>query len=119
MKKYIYTIACIMILAVTLSACSSKEFPTGTYTRQNGTQEIMDDGTFTILWGDEVADEGTYSIEGDVLTWLTSSVCDQDYAGRATYQWQYEDGVLSFELIGEDHCDGRREWLSMNWFGPK
>jgi len=119
MKKIFWTITCVLLVAVSLSACSSKEFPTGTYSRQAGTVEYRDDGTFTYMFGDEVITEGTYSIEGDEILWINDTVCDAENAGSARYKWQHEDGVLSFELVGEDFCEGRREVMSINWFGPK
>ena len=119
MKKILWTIMVVLFLAAALSACSSKEFPYGTYTRQDATEEYRDDGTFTYMFGDEIVTEGTFSIEGDEITWIQDTLCDEEYAGTATYRWQYEDGVLSFELIGEDLCEGRLDAHSVNWFGPK
>ncbi len=118
MKKTLWTIFCILFVAAALCACSSNEFPTGTYTHLDGTVEYRDGGTFILMGGDEIATEGSYSIEGDEIT-LRDTFCDENNAGTATYRWQHEDGVLSFELIGEDLCDERREMLSLNWFGPK
>lgn len=119
MKKIIWTIVVVLLVAAALSACSSDEFPYGTYSRQDATVEYRNDGTFTYKFGDEVVTEGTYSIEGDEILWINDSVCDAENAGSARYKWQHEDGVLSFELIGEDLCEGRREVMTVNWFGPK
>ena len=119
MKKTLWTLFCILFVAAALSACSSKEFPTGSYTHQSYTAVFGDDGSFTLLFGDEVVTEGTYSIEGDEITWGHDTWCDAENAGTATYRWQYEDGVLSYELIGEDLCEGRRDLQTVNWFGPK
>jgi hypothetical protein len=119
MKKILWTITLVLFVAASLSACTSEEFPTGTYTRQDLTIELRDDGTFTYMGGDEIITEGTYSIDGDEIQWINDTWCDAEYAGTATYKWQHEDGVLSFELIGEDLCEGRREVMSINWFGPK
>jgi major membrane immunogen (membrane-anchored lipoprotein) len=119
MKKYIWTIACIMILAVTLSGCSNKAFPTGTYTNSLGnTKEYRDDGTFTLWYGGSVVTIGTYSIENNEIT-FQDTYCDEQNSGSATYAWTYEDGKLSFEVIGEDLCDGRRDTTSVPWFGPE
>ena len=120
MKKYMYTIACIMILAATLSSCSNKAFPTGTYTTTGqGSVEYRDDGTMTLWYGDDVVTTGTYSVEKNEIHFLHDTYCDEHYGGDATYKWQYEDGVLTFELIGEDLCDGRRNTTSQSYFGPK
>jgi len=118
MKKNIWMIACIMILALTLSACSNKAFPTGTYTHQNVVVEYRDDGTFTNWFGDDVMTIGTYSVENNEIT-FQDTYCDEQYSGSATYAWTHEDGRLSFEVIGEDLCEGRRDSMSLNWFGPK
>jgi len=118
MKKTLWTILCILFVAAILCACSSKAFPTGTYTHSDLAHEFRDDGTFSYLSGGEVVTEGTYAIQGDEIQ-FTDSYCDEENAGPATYKWQYEDGVLSFELVGEDSCDGRFAALSVNWFGPK
>lgn len=118
MKKILWTIMVVLFLAAAISACSSKEFPTGTFTRGDFVHEFRDDGTFTYKSGDEVQTEGTYTIQGDEIE-FTDSYCDEENAGPATYKWQYEDGVLSFELVGEDLCEGRFAVLSVNWFGPK
>jgi hypothetical protein len=118
MKKILWTITCVLFLAAALSACTSKEFPTGTFTRQDVAVEYRDDGTFTLMGGDEIATEGTYSIDGDEIS-IRDTYCDSENAGSATYKWQHEDGVLSFELIGEDLCEGRRDLQTLNWFGPK
>jgi len=119
MKKTLWTIVFILFVATALCACSSKEFPTGTYTYQKLTNVYRDDGTFTHMNGDEIVTEGTYSIEGDEIHWGHDTYCDRLNGGTATYKWQYEDGMMSFELVGEDLCEGRRDVHSVNWFGPK
>ena len=120
MKKNIWTITCILILAVTLSACSNKAFPTGTYTTTGeGSVEYRDDGTMTLWYGDNVVTNGTYSVENNKIHFLHDTYCDEHNGGDATYKWQYKDGVLTFELIGEDLCDGRRNTTSQSYFGPK
>ena len=65
------------------AACSddgnTNEFPVGVYhqpgsTDASGTMEFKWDGTFVLGNGDEIVTEGTYSIDGDQLTWLYSAV---------------------------------------------
>jgi hypothetical protein len=119
MKKVIWTIVFILFVAATLCACSSDEFPTGTYTFGNHyTVEYRDDGTMTLWSGDEIVTEGTYSVTDDEVT-ITDSYCNEKNAGSATYKWHHEDGVLTWELIGDDFCKERLEDYEWNWFGPK
>jgi len=119
MKKNIWTITCILILAVTLSACSNKAFPTGTYTYGRGKVEYRDDGTMTLWYGDSVTTTGTYSVENNEIHFLHDTYCDEHNGGSATYTWTHEDGRLSYEVVGEDLCDGRRDTTSLSWFGPQ
>lgn len=117
MKKILWTITCILLLASTLSACSNKEFPTGKYTRTGSVVEYREDGTYTYWNDDEVVAEGTYTVQGDEIQ-FTDDYCTEDYANPGTYKWQHEDGKLSLELI-EDRCEGRRIAVSSPMFGPK
>jgi len=115
MKKILWTIIFVLLVAATLSACSSEKFPTGKYTYDDASVEYRDDGTFTLMKRDKVVNEGTYSVQGDEIQ-FTDSYC-QD-ANPGTYKWQYEDDKLNCELI-EDPCEGRVSALSHYWFGPK
>lgn len=117
MKKTLWTIFCILFFAATLCACSSKEFPTGTYTSGIYSVEYRDDGTFTLWHEGEVSTEGTYSVTDDEIQFI-DSYCDELDANPGTYKWQYEDGVLSHELI-EDLCEGRRNTVLQTWNGSK
>ena len=118
MKKIFWTIACVFFLAAALCACSSNEFPTGSYRTGEFVAEYRDDGTFTLYENGEVSTEGTYSVEGDEITWIQDSFCDAENAGSATYKWSADDQGLKFELIGEDQCEARHTTLSVKWFGP-
>ena len=117
MKKILWTIACFMLIAIALNACSNKEFPTGKYTRPGSVVEYRDDGTYT-YWNDgELVTEGTYTVQGDEIQ-FTDDYCAEAYANPGTYKWQHKDGKLSLELI-EDLCAGRRIAVSDPVFGPK
>jgi hypothetical protein len=118
MKKILWTITCILFVAATLCACSNDGFPTGTYRNDSAVTEYRDDGTITMWDNDEIVTEGTYSVEGDEITWIQDSWCDEENAGSATYKWSADDDGLSFELIGEDLCEGRRNAMALKWFGP-
>ena len=119
MKKIFWTITFVLFVAATLCACSNDGFPTGTYTHNQYVTEYRDDGTHTLWENDEVVTEGTFSVEGDEVTWIQDSFCDAENEGSATYKWSADDQGLKFELIGEDLCKGRRDTLSVKWFGPK
>jgi hypothetical protein len=117
MKKILWTIVCILLVAAALSGCGNKEFPTGTYTRLGSEVEYRDDGTYT-FWNDgEVVAEGTYTVQGDEIQ-VTDDYCAEEYANPGTYKWQHKDGKLTHELI-EDLCEGRRTAVLQTWFGPK
>ena len=118
MKKILWTIICVLLVAATLSACSNDEFPTGSYRHNEFVAEYREDGTFTLYENGEVSTEGTYSVEGDEITWIQDSFCDEQNAGSATYQWTADDNGLSYEVIGEDQCEERFATLSVKWFGP-
>jgi hypothetical protein len=117
MKKAIWTIVVILFAAATLCACSSNKFPTGMYTYYSASVEYRDDGTYTLMSGDQVVTEGTYSIQDDEIQ-FSDSYCAERDANPGTYKWQFEDGKLSFDLI-EDPCAGRVEAVSQDWVGPK
>jgi hypothetical protein len=118
MRKAIWTIVVILFFAATLCACSNDGFPTGRYKHNPFITEYRDDGTFTMWNNDEISTEGTYSVKGDEVTWIQDTFCDAENAGSATYKWLADDEGLKFELIGEDLCQGRRDSLSVKWFGP-
>ena len=100
------------------AACSddgnTNEFPVGVYqepgsTDTSGTMEFKSDGTFVLADGDEVVDEGTYSIDGDRLTWETDSWCKNisEAAESATYTWTQDGDLLTMTVDGEDLCTDR------------
>ena len=84
MKKILWTIICVLLVAATLSACSNDEFPTGKYTYDDASVEYRDDGTFTLMSRDEVVAEGTYSIQDDEIQ-FTDSYCYERDANPGTY----------------------------------
>jgi hypothetical protein len=116
MKKILWTIICILLIAAALSACSNKEFPTGTYTNAGSVVEYREDGTYTYWVDGEVVAEGTYTVQGDEVQ-FTDDYC-AEYANPGTYKWQHKDNKLSCEVI-DDLCAGRRSALEDPMFGPK
>ena len=100
-------IICILLL-LTLCACSKSGFPTGTFKTESGISVLVfeDDGSFTFSEAGTEETVGTYSIDGNELTWETDRYCS--VLGKATYVWTFENDMLLLQLKGEDKCDGRR-----------
>jgi len=101
------TILC-MLLLIPLCACSKSDFPTGTFKTESSISvlEFTDDGSFIYSEDGVVEAEGTYSINGNELTWETDSYCT--VLGKATYTWTFENNMLLLQLKGVDKCDGRK-----------
>ena len=105
----IYAVA--FVLAALLAGCSGADngFPTGTFSANNGewVQTFDEDGSSTFLENGTIIASSTFSIRANELTWETDSYCDARGAGKAAYTWAFEDGVLLFQLKGEDNCSDR------------
>ena len=61
------------------------------------TIEFKSDGTFVLADGAAIVTEGTYSIDGDQLTWDTDSWCKNVSADAesATYTWTQDGDLLN------------------------
>ena len=111
--KLKWTLFCIAILLVLVAfaGCSSPLFPTGEFTGHLEGQEITlrfdDDGNFVILRNGSEYSGGTYSVEGNQLTWLTDSSCAAPNGETATYTWTLENQTLTFSLVEKDGCMSR------------
>ena len=87
----------------------------GTHTA--GTNEIVfrDDGGYGYPISGHVLMEATDAVDINEITFLSD---DSDYedmgANPATYQYQYKDGTLTFEVVGQDLCAQRFYQLSMD-----
>jgi hypothetical protein len=83
-------------------------FPTGRFVNDDGSYKVMrfsPDGTYVFnIAGFAV--QGTYTVDGDLYTELTNDV--QPLSAAATYRWSFDDGELTFELVGEDTDPARR-----------
>ena len=106
---------CVSLLFLSLFACSSPSFPYGTFVSDSGSDQMVlnADGSFTYSESGTVVTTGTFSIQGNELTWETDSYCDERGAGKATYTWTFEDDTLVLQLKGEDHCSDRRYVLNL------
>ena len=100
---------CMSLLLLLLSACSSPTFPYGTFVSDSGSFEMVlkDDGSFTFSESGTVVTAGTFSLQGNELTWETDSFCDEKDAGKATYTWTFENATLVLDVKGEDQCADR------------
>lgn len=104
----------LSLFLISVVACTStgtSQFPTGDYTAKLEGHEITlrfeSSGDFAIFRnGDEYA-QGTYSVNGNRLTWLTHSACPSPESETATYYWTFEDQSLTFNLVDRDDCISR------------
>jgi len=81
--------------------------------------DYKDDGIMTLWWDNCVMTTGSYSVENNEFHTGEDTTCDEQNSGSVTYASTYEDGRLSFEVIGENLCDGRRDSTSWSYFGPQ
>ena len=93
------------------------EFPAGVYhpiggSDAEGTMEFSSDGTWVLTAGDgDVYSEGTYSVDGDLFTFVTDSFCKgpSGVNESATYTWTQDGDTVTMTLEGEDGCTARVE----------
>lgn len=122
-SKFITILFCLLSALFLLSACASPpartgSFPTGTHVYKFDHEVQMTfnkDGTFELVDGEETITSGTYYIEDDVLIFGLDTYCLERGVGSFSYYWSLEDGVLTFEPIGEDDCLGRKNTMHVPW----
>lgn len=97
------------LLLLSLSSCSTPSFPYGTFVSETGSYQLVlnDNGAVTFSEYEAVVTTGTFSINGNELTWETDSYCDERSAGKATYTWRFEDDPLILHVKVEDACADR------------
>ena len=85
-------------------------FPIGVFAAKDGAWifRFDDDGTFTWSESGEVVASGTFSIQGNELTWETDGYCGNAASMRATYTWAFENDTLEFQVKGKDNCTDRQ-----------
>ena len=118
----------VMAIAIMgpLAACSDDgdtgEFPVGVYrlpgateTSIDQTMEFRSDDTFEVVFDGETMTDGTYSVDGDQLTFETDSLCKEisDAAESATYAWTQDGDLLTMTVEGEDLCTDRAELMRL------
>ncbi len=107
-KRHLNCLTAVLVLVATMAACSSAKFPYGTYVSADGSSEIQfkQDGTYTAYDGGLLVDQGTFTIQGSQIHWLTSTDCYPQ--GKGTYSWTYQDATLVMRASGADSCPGRQ-----------
>jgi hypothetical protein len=109
--KWIFLSNALFLVLLALAGCSSSQFPSGEFTSQLEGQEITlrfdGDGNFVLLRNGREYAGGTYSVEGNQLTWLTDSSCAAPNGETATYSWILENQTLTFSLVEKDSCMSR------------
>lgn len=113
MKKTLIVIAIAFVLSFVLTACGAGSsdasgFPTGRFvsaTNSNYVYTFNADKTWEYVeWG-TVEASGTYEVKGNRWTENGDVLCPFP----ATYEWSFDGANLTFTLVGEDECNGRRE----------
>lgn len=95
----------ILLLTLSLSACTSNKFPTGLFEHEliNGfIFEIEKDGTWAYYVNNMLMAAGTYSINGQEFIVLTDKVNGSINPDFATYTWSYHNDILSLRLKGSN-----------------
>ncbi|MBB4660338.1 hypothetical protein [Parvularcula dongshanensis] len=82
---------------------------TGAWTDGDGTLNLMPGGHFAAVYGDRfVIGMGTYEVSDGEIT-----VTDRDgfnpCGDPATYAYELGDNEVTFTVVGEDTCEGRKE----------
>lgn len=129
-KNTLWTLLFIMMI-MALTACnatanqagsgetqesSAAPFPTGKFTNPNDSFSgfyYYDDGTYAYFQDGSILVEGTYTIDGDILSDTVGGLAaEEEGCGEpATYRWAYDGTNLNFTLVGEDNCAGRKSTM--------
>jgi hypothetical protein len=83
--------------------------PMGTYSAKDGDYilELGDDNSFTFTENGSYITSGTFSQNGNEITWETDLYCDQLNSGKATYTWTFTNNRILFRMKGTDKCHDR------------
>jgi|GEM_PF-1552094 len=105
-------LACLIIIMMASASCQPKSsFPYGTYTSEDGIYQwaLNEDGSweFSYSKSGRIISVGTFSVQGDEVTWETDSYCDEIKPRQATYTWTFKDDILVFKVKGADICSSR------------
>jgi hypothetical protein len=118
MRKICFGLVLLIVILV-LSACArTQEFPTGEFyeSTPGGSGEwilmadelnftFSEDGTFIITNSSGLYTiTGTYTVDGDKYTEVSTDLTSCSVKGPATYRWTFDGTTLKFFGIGEDKC---------------
>jgi len=96
----------ILLLTLSLSACTSNQFPTGLFEHElirGFVFEIDKDGTWAYYVNNMLVASGTYSIKGQEFIVITDKVNGSINPEFATYTWSYHNDILSLRLNGNNN----------------
>lgn len=109
----------LLVILVLVACARTQEFPTGDFYEStpggSGNERLLmadelyfsftEDGTFEISnsLGMETV-TGTYSIEGDKYTEVSTDLSSCSIKGPGTYRWTFDGRTLKFFGIGDDEC---------------
>jgi hypothetical protein len=123
MRKNCFGLVLLLVILV-LSACArTQEFPTGEFyeSTPGGSGEwilmadelyfsFSEDGTFIITNSSGLYKiTGTYTVDGDRYTEVSTDLKSCSLKGPATYRWTFDGDTLRFFGIGEDECLFRKD----------
>jgi hypothetical protein len=122
-----WTHALVLVAALgMLGACGDDDdaqFPTGKFIPVDATStdggyiEYRSDGTYIGI--DDVGDtfsQGTYTVDGDEITFVSDSFCEAAAPGSSpiTYTYDWDGEVMSFADNPDDTCAARVETLAID-----
>ena len=116
-RTVVLAVAIVGVLGACGDANETEVFPTGRFEQVEAafptTKEFNDDLTF-VVWSEvgPVAPAGTYSINGNLITFETDPLCEPSGDEQATYKWAMDDTTLTFAVQGDDSCLPRNEILT-------
>jgi hypothetical protein len=123
MRKLFYGLLLLFVSLVISDCTSANDFPTGEFYMpiiedyraplawgiEGAYFEFNDDGTYTVTDTAGVQRlSGTYRIDGNLYTVISTSIPSCDGLGPATYRWTFQNGFLTFIDEGKDKCTVRR-----------
>jgi len=108
-KRIVIGAICVLLMVITLFACSGPSFPYGTFVSSSGSNKLVldEDGTYIFSQSGRRISTGTFSVVGDKLTWETDSFCDKLDVGQTTYTWTFEENTLVLAVDVSDRCSSR------------
>jgi uncharacterized cupredoxin-like copper-binding protein len=104
-----------MVKEFSVAASEASAFPTGKFVSVNDgaiSYEFNQDGAFGYYIGEIKVVDGTYTVDGDLLTVVDPTETDLQCQGSASYHWLFDGEKLTFAPAGEDTCRPRRESFS-------